>query len=226
MSKVITMKETLVSTYKEFHEIVQSTDPNTDIFRGVLDSKYELIPKLGRQQLGFLRGLVVAEERMLSLFKNHAIPYLQKSDISIWELLAIAQHHGLPTRLLDWSRNPLVAAYFAVEVEASCDSAVYVLKGQTFIDIESASPFAQKEVSKYIPLHITPRITAQSALFTVHPDPTKALNSPSVEKLVIQASFRRELKKILYRYGIHRAALFPGLDGLAAHIQWLNTDSH
>lgn len=220
------MKETLIRTFKEFHEIVQSTDSNVDVFRGVLDSKYELIPKLGRQQMRFRRGLLVAEERMLSLFKNHAAPYLQRSDLSTWELLAIAQHHGLPTRLLDWSRNPLVAAYFAVEAGASCDSAVYVLKGQTFIDTESVSPFTLKEVSKYIPLHITPRITAQSGLFTVHPDPTKALNSSSVEKLVIEASFRRELKKILYRYGIHRAALFPGLDGLAAHIQWLNTDSH
>jgi len=220
------MKETPIRTFEEFHDIVQSTDPNIDVFRGVIDSKYELIPKLGRKHMGFLRDLIVAEQKMLRLFKNQAAPYLQRSDIPTWELLAIAQHHGLPTRLLDWSRNPLVAAYFAVEAEYSGDSAIYVLKGQKFIDTGLISPFELKEVSKYIPIHITPRITAQSGLFTVHPDPAKALNSSAVEKLVIRASFRRELKKILYRYGIHRAALFPGLDGLAAYIQWLSTDSH
>lgn len=220
------MKKTIIRTFEDFHEIVQATDPNTDVFRGVLNSKYELIPKLGRKQMGFLRDLAVVEKKMLRLFKNHAAPYLPRSDMSAWELLAIAQHHGLPTRMLDWSRNPLVAAYFAVEAEASGDSAVYVLKGEKFIDTELVSPFELKHVSKYIPIHITPRITAQSALFTIHPDPAKALDSPSVEKLLIPGSFRRELKRILYRYGIHRAALFPGLDGIADHIQWLSIGSH
>lgn len=149
------MKKTLIKTFEEFHEIVQSTDPNTDVFRGVLSSRYELIPKLGRKQMGFLRDLTVAEKKMLRLFKNQAAPYLPRSDVSTWELLAIAQHHGLPTRMLDWSRNPLVAAYFAVEAESSGDSAIYVLKGQKFIDTELISPFELKEVSKYIPLHNT-----------------------------------------------------------------------
>jgi hypothetical protein len=220
------MKKTIIRSFDDLHKIVQSYNPNLDVFRGVLSSEHALVPKLGRKEMRFLRDLKVAESKMLRLFRNQAAPYLPRLDMSAWELLAIAQHHGLPTRMLDWSRNPLVAAYFAVETEVTGDSAVYVLKGEKFIDTESVSPFELQQVSKYIPIHITPRITAQAGLFTVHPDPGKALDSPSIEKLVIPATFRHKLKTILYRYGVHRAALFPGLEGIASHIQWLCTDSH
>ncbi len=220
------MNEITVKTFQEFHDIVQHYDPNRDIYRGVLSTEYELVPKLGRKEMLFRSSIPVVESEMLRLFKNYAAPYLPKHELSAWDLLAIAQHHGLPTRILDWSRNPLVAAYFAVEQECNGDSAVYVLKGKMFIDIKKNEPFELNEVSKFIPEHITPRITAQSGLFTVHPDPSKSLDSPSIDKLVISNSFRRELKQTLYRYGIHRAALFPDLDGIAAHIQWLKTDSH
>ena|SRR2546423_4228360 len=220
------MKELVINSFQRFHDVVQRYDPNRDIFRGVLSTKFKLVPKLGRKGVRFLSPISVAEKEMLRLFKIYAAPYLPKHDLSDWELLAIAQHHGLPTRILDWSRNPLVAAYFAVEQEFRGDSAVYVLKGEMFIDIEKNSPFELKEVSKFIPAHITPRIASQSGLFTVHPEPNKPFNSPSIDKLIIAQSFRSKLKQILYRYGIHRASLFPGLDGIAGHIQWLKTTSH
>lgn len=220
------MNEIIIKTFQEFHDAVQGYDPNRDIFRGVLNTDHELVPKLGRKGMLFIGAVPVVEREMLRLFKNYAAPYLPKHDLSAWELLAIAQHYGLPTRILDWSRNPLVAAYFAVEQEFSGDSAIYVLKGEMFIDIEKNNPFDLTEVSKFIPAHITPRITAQSGLFTVHPEPSKPFDSPLIDKLIILNRLRRELKKILYRYGIHRATMFPGLDGIATHIQWLKTDSY
>jgi hypothetical protein len=220
------MTEIHVEDFHTFHDLVQDYDTTRHIFRGVLDAKYELIPKLGRQEMNFLHTIPETEEEMIRLFKDFATPYLPNPNLSDWELLAIAQHHGLPTRLLDWSRNPLVAAYFAVEQVFSGDSAIYVLKDMKFLNTKGINPFEVTEVSKFIPPHITTRITAQSGLFTIHPDPSKPFVSASVGKLIIKEDFRQKLKKILYRYGMHRAALFPGLDGIANHIQWLKTRSH
>ena len=220
------MNEKLIQDFQTLHDVVQGYSTTVDIFRGVIDEKYELLPKLGRPEMKLRGTLPKIEKEILRLFKDHASPYLPGPNLSEWELLAIAQHHGLPTRLLDWSRNPLVAAYFAVEHEFDKDSAVYVLKGQKFLNTEKINPFKVKRVSKFIPPHITPRITAQSGVFTIHPEPSEPLISEAIDKLIIVKSFRRQLKKILYRYGVHRAALFPGMDGIASYIQWLKTDSH
>lgn len=218
------MTEKIIKEIGEFHKLVQGYETSKHIFRGVRDARHELLPKLGR--LKFLKTMESDERHMLRLFENYATPYLPNRDLRKWELLAIAQHHGLPTRLLDWSRNALVAAFFAVEQEFDGNSAVYVLKDMKFLDIEKIDPFDVRKVSKFIPRHITPRITAQSGLFTIHPRPNVPFVSKSVDKLIIANGFRRDLKKLLYRYGVHRAALFPGLDGIASYVEWLRTRSH
>lgn len=63
----------------------------------------------------------------MDIFEKESSAYLHKSPTSKWESLMIAQHHGLPTRLLDWSHNSLVALYFAVKKCDGNDAAVYVL---------------------------------------------------------------------------------------------------
>jgi len=222
-----TMEEIRVKSFEQFHRQVSSYSRKVDIYRGVSDSRHDLVPRIGRVRLGKEQNRANVEKVIFQRFKQRALPYLGIDPKDDWDWLALAQHYGLPTRLLDWTRNPLVALYFAVENEEAHDSAVYVLRGQPPLPKEShPNPLEYSEVGKFVPDWIDPRITAQLGLFTIHPDPEKPFSSDGLEKLVIPNRVRRGLKKTADMYGISRATLFPGLDGLARHIAWQATSMY
>lgn len=219
------MKDLRISSFDDFHNAIQQLGHRTVIYRGVTELSHKLIPKIGRYKKFQPSTVEKHEKRILSLFKQQALPYLTYIPSNEWEWIALAQHHGLPTRLLDWSRNPLVAAYFAVEKEHNGDSLIYAYINNKMISTETyKDPFARREIGRFIPNHITRRITAQAGVFTIHPEPKNALNSTNIFRIIVRRSFRGELKHILYNYGIYRASLFPDLDGLAKHIEWMRTD--
>lgn len=224
------MDDKRIDSFGALHDAVQECSNKTIIFRGVKDVDYKLVPKVGRYAK--FKGLSIEklekeEKTMLRLFKESAWSIFPGAKSSDWEFLALAQHHGLPTRLLDWTRNPLVAAYFAVEESHPGDSLIYVYHHRTFLSINrNPDPFKLRTISKFIPNHVTPRITAQTGLFTVHPDPRTPLESKEIWRWIIPNSFRKELKGSLNKYGVHRASLFPDLDGLSKHICYLRTDEY
>jgi hypothetical protein len=81
----------------------------THVFRGLSDARFELTTTLIR--LG--GNYVELERHLLRNFKKYAHRDAVERD-SDWHWLTLAQHHGLPTRLLDWTYSPFVAMHFAV----------------------------------------------------------------------------------------------------------------
>lgn len=221
------MRKRTVRSLEDILKVIQGYANKTVIYRGVGSSQYELIPKVGRRRYKGKTLKPKDERYMLRLFKQRAVAHLDRTPTDDWEWLALAQHHGLPTRLLDWTRNPLVAAYFAVAEKGDGDSAIYAYQSNKYLLIEKhEGPFSVDRIAKVIPNHVTTRISVQSGLFTIHPNPSEPFNVPRIEQFVIPADSRKPMKKALSKVGIDHASLFPDLDGIARHIDWLRTDEY
>jgi hypothetical protein len=114
------MKQLTIESVADLCRIVETSqfqdDGNTTvIYRGLADIDYDLRPKVGRfNPSPHSNDKVIKESRMLELFRRNSVGLTSHTLDDDWEFLAVAQHHGMPTRLMDWTRNPLVAAYFAV----------------------------------------------------------------------------------------------------------------
>ena len=91
-------------------------------FRGQSKAKWELLPSLARQ-----RGDHETESDLLARFKQNATLLLSPVPGTEWEWLTVMQHHGVMTRLLDWTESPLTGMYFATNGNADSDGALWVL---------------------------------------------------------------------------------------------------
>lgn len=219
------MEKVTVRSFESLHAYIQDKKMRTAIFRGVTKYSYQVIPSIGRCKVR--TTLQKDERRMFKLFKEVALPYLNFAPRNDFEWMAVAQHHGLPTRLLDWTTNPLVAAYFSVEKEYDQDSAIYMYDSTTVVDPDEInSPFEVDSVIRYRPPNISDRIVAQAGMFTIHPEPDNPFEPVEMVKIKILNSDRARIKQILYKYGISRKTLFPGLESIASDIVWINTVSY
>ncbi len=88
------------------------------MFRGQLDSSWQLLPSLvryGEKVSENYEEIVAVENHLIDWFQKYSMPFKDYRPVSYVEKLVHAQHYGLPTRLLDWTTNPLKALYFSVE---------------------------------------------------------------------------------------------------------------
>lgn len=124
------VEEIRVDSWEELNEALYRDSWNREIrrfrsdyvFRGLSCAEWPLVTALSRLG-GNYREL---EAHLLRNFRKYAQKSLSLSD-SEWNWLAVAQHHGLPTRLMDWTYSPFVALHFATEcVEAfDCDGIIW-----------------------------------------------------------------------------------------------------
>lgn len=85
------------------------------VFRGQPNKTFDLIPKLGRIPHGVLQKNPSIESDLFLKFKTQYPNYSDSKIDNKLDFLIVAQHYGLPTRLLDWTFDPLVALYFACQ---------------------------------------------------------------------------------------------------------------
>ncbi len=224
-------------------------------FRGQ-SQNWPLVPSLGRRCQG--ASFIDIEKRLFAEFKEEFIqrnPHPKdswpKADCDRfdwdWIFAAIAQHHGLPTRLLDWSINVKKALLFSVvndnDLDRSSDGVLYGFHDPTAIALRSGVPCFTQEDSPFRIQNVRPfaayahsssfdritadRIQAQDGVLTFQPDPTNDLIAELELRKVPEQKWRKwriprgaktKLRSQLAKEQITLAAMFPDIDGLCRHV--------
>ena len=220
-------------------------------FRGLSDCRYDLETTLTR--LGGDFGKL--EGHLLRNFRKYAHRDVVSSD-SEWNWLSLAQHHGLTTRLLDWTFSPFVSMHFATaNIERfDQDGTIWCVD---YVKVHSLLPSRLRKILKeegsnvftvemlkrgtkslqifdnlvkdefvvfFEPPSLDDRIVNQYALFSIMSSPTATLNHwmlqhrDLVQKIIIPAELKWEIRDKLDQANVTERVLFPELDGLS---RWL-----
>lgn len=231
------MKQININSLSQYMDYIQTNCSLDNLFRGIHNVTYKLIPKIGRCEYckkltgsskEILNKLQDLEEQTMANFIRMSIPYNDLRKMSSFDQWTTGQHYGLPTRFLDWTENPLIAAYFATEGKITNDVAIYTIdRNQINTSIDLDDPFSSpNDVFIHIPSYINPRIIAQKGAFTVHKDPRKPLDETEVREgtlctvtqFVISQNCIEDFQNNLDWCGINCSFIYPGLDGLANYL--------
>ena len=230
-----------IASFPAFVDFVQEHCIEEDIlFRGQSVDE-PLLPRIARLRLR--DRFRKTERHMFEDFKRRAIPYINFSSETDWDWLALAQHHGMATRLLDWTLNPLAALWFAISKPPNRSAKGSRRKGVVWVFFperkdfiipkRSNSPFRIRGTRVFQPRHVASRINAQAGWFTTHAFVAKEKEfiplernhrySTKLIKLRIPPKEFQEMRYQLDRLNINAASLFPDLDGLCEYITWNNS---
>lgn len=201
------------------------------MYRGVRSISHELIPKIGRGHQADVPLLRHYESGMLDEFIKRAEPWLSWRPTAAWDWLSLAQHHGAPTRLLDWTLNPLVATFFACvprddDGQSPDEGVVYCAGLADLPDLpalttvgRACDPFEIEEPIMFAPRHFSPRVAAQASMLVACPEPQKPVDLRTA-RIAISPDAKQEFMRRLEQLGFTFGSLFPGLDGIARELSY------
>lgn len=253
------MQEIVLENWTHFLGIAENLDVGPAglahyLFRGQSKASWDLSPSLLRQfpdsiTPGEALGI---EDRLLLSFSEQVhlhLPevHLPKANdlIGSWALM---QHYGAPTRMIDWTASPVVAAYFAALDHWDDNGAIWLIHAHTVDDAvkdESLKltgvplvalaqrlkdPDALRHIFPLRQLHPTDRAVAQQGWLTIstqvlaeHSEilekaPDAGVGVPSAYRLIISSELKPTFLRRLRTMNVTASALFPGIDGLGRSI--------
>ncbi len=222
-------------TISSVSEFVTYIEKGASFFYRGQSQDWPLIPSIGRVGTGGFEEIIWFEKNVLTEFKRLSLPILGNQNISFNQLMLHAQHHGLPTRLLDWTSNPIKALYFAVnDLSNSNDGIVWSVDAYNIEWFEEYPRMDNEVYYFHRPAHINQRISAQESMFLVFPitsDQTeiKSLQNGNhdtkelgkIEKFIIPSDKKSKIKHTLSTLGINYLTMFPDMEGVVNHIREL-----
>lgn len=239
------MHEIKLDNFKQYTEIVENLKGNW-VFRGHFDSSWKIETSIFRffkhiQSYSRLRShlrKIEAEKQIITEFIRVSHSYninLPKTD-NLLEWLSVMQHYGTPTRLLDVTRSPYIALFFALD-EGNQDASVYFIKPVCFSKKDKIHLNDEKgvynylfnnpinresKVALYFPEWSTERLVKQQGLFLVPNTLDKSLNdtiesympsSNEMFKIIIPQKLRAQGIRYLIDMNLTSATLYPGFEG-------------
>lgn len=164
------------------------------LFRGVSNTNFELLPSVLRKttENGITNDMYTAWEKEYTILKDFmseasgTLRDIPKNNLYQWA--EYAQHFGVPTRFLDWTKNPLVALYFACCNNCSENPAIWILNTRSYTMLEQTNRLSSDSASLqnaeimdklirgekicnypilYLPFYIDHRMSAQASFFMV-----------------------------------------------------------
>ena len=241
---ITTFKATDLSSLLDAIKAIESSIDGKHWYRGHACGKttWKLKPKIHRNFDHSKETDLLYHFQLAAPTRYDACPS-PKDNIS-W--LTLAQHFGLPTRLLDWTLSPLIAAYFATQDSPDCEKTepgtIWVLNPGSLNNIYEKTPsiftqenekikilaeaaFDLKSRSRniayaFLPKQFDMRFLVQQSSFTIHADNTllNELYNKTDYLWEISILDKANLKKELSSFGINNSTLFPDLQNLSLYL--------